>query len=106
MGLPRFAARPKIEIIGKKGTVMGSLSIWHWLIVLLVVFVLFGGSSKLKNVGSDLASAIKGFKEGMKDGGDAKASAAAPAAAPQQVGHQASAAPAAQVVDVEAKPKA
>jgi sec-independent protein translocase protein TatA len=84
---------------------MGSLSIWHWLIVLLVVFVLFGGSSKLKNLGTDLASAIKGFKDGMKDGGDAKANAAA-APAPAQVAHQASAAPAAQVVDVDAKPKA
>jgi len=51
---------------------MGSFSIWHWLIVLLVVVMIFG-TKKLKNVGSDLGSAVKGFKDGMKDGtsGDA-----------------------------------
>ena len=46
---------------------MGSLSIWHWLIVLLVVVMVFG-TKKLKNVGSDLGAAVKGFKDGMKDG--------------------------------------
>ncbi len=46
---------------------MGSLSIWHWLIVLVVVVMVFG-TKKLKNVGSDLGSAVKGFKDGMKDG--------------------------------------
>ena len=46
---------------------MGSFSIWHWLIVLLVIVLVFG-TSKLKNVGKDLGGAIKGFKEGMKDG--------------------------------------
>jgi sec-independent protein translocase protein TatA len=46
---------------------MGSLSIWHWLIVLVVVVLVFG-TKKLKNVGSDLGSAVKGFKDGMKDG--------------------------------------
>lgn len=49
---------------------MGSLSIWHWLIVLLVIILVFG-TSKLKNLGKDLGSAIKGFKEGMKEGTDA-----------------------------------
>ncbi|MFH0933782.1 MAG: Sec-independent protein translocase subunit TatA [Pseudomonadota bacterium] len=44
---------------------MGSLSIWHWLIVLLVVVLVFG-TKKLRNVGSDLGGAVKGFKEGMK----------------------------------------
>ncbi|MCS7101293.1 MAG: Sec-independent protein translocase subunit TatA [Burkholderiaceae bacterium] len=48
---------------------MGSLSIWHWLIVLLVIILVFG-TSKLKNLGKDLGAAIKGFKEGMKEGGD------------------------------------
>ncbi len=43
---------------------MGSLSIWHWLIVLLVVVLIFG-TKKLKNIGSDLGGAVKGFKEGM-----------------------------------------
>ena len=44
---------------------MGSLSIWHWLIVLLVIILVFG-TSKLKNMGKDLGGAVKGFKEGMK----------------------------------------
>jgi sec-independent protein translocase protein TatA len=48
---------------------MGSFSIWHWLIVLLVIVLVFG-TSKLKNMGKDLGGAIKGFKEGMKDGTD------------------------------------
>jgi sec-independent protein translocase protein TatA len=46
---------------------MGSLSIWHWLIVLLVVVLVFG-TKKLRNLGSDLGGAVKGFKEGMKSG--------------------------------------
>jgi sec-independent protein translocase protein TatA len=50
---------------------MGSLSIWHWLIVLVIVVMVFG-TKKLKNVGSDLGSAVKGFKDGMKDGGTAE----------------------------------
>lgn len=44
---------------------MGSLSIWHWLIVLLVVVMIFG-TKKLRNMGSDLGGAVKGFKEGMR----------------------------------------
>lgn len=46
---------------------MGSFSIWHWLIVLLIVVMIFG-TKKLKNMGSDLGGAVKGFKDGMKDG--------------------------------------
>jgi len=46
---------------------MGSFSIWHWLIVLLVVVMIFG-TKKLRNMGSDLGGAVKGFKDGMKDG--------------------------------------
>lgn len=46
---------------------MGSLSIWHWLIVLVIVMLVFG-TKKLRNIGSDLGGAVKGFKEGMKDG--------------------------------------
>lgn len=45
---------------------MGSLSIWHWLIVLVVIVLIFG-TKKLGNVGKDLGSAVKGFKEGMRD---------------------------------------
>ena len=46
---------------------MGSLSIWHWLIVLVIVMLIFG-TKKLRNIGSDLGGAVKGFKDGMKDG--------------------------------------
>jgi sec-independent protein translocase protein TatA len=55
---------------------MGSLSIWHWLIVLIVVLLVFGGTNKLSNLGSDLGKAIKGFKDGLK-GEDEKTSAGA-----------------------------
>lgn len=44
---------------------MGSFSIWHWLIVLLVVALIFG-TKNLRNIGSDLGGAVKGFKEGMR----------------------------------------
>ena len=46
---------------------MGTFSIWHWLIVLLVIILVFG-TKKLKNLGSDLGGAVKGFKEGLKEG--------------------------------------
>lgn len=46
---------------------MGSFSIWHWLIVLLIIVMVFG-TKKLRNVGGDLGAAVKNFKEGMKDG--------------------------------------
>lgn len=58
---------------------MGGLSIWHWLIVLLIVVMVFG-TKKLKNMGSDLGSAVKGFKDGMKDGGQAPADVPVPPA--------------------------
>ena len=48
---------------------MGTLSIWHWLIVLAIVVVVFG-TKKLRNIGSDLGGAVRGFKEGMKESGD------------------------------------
>jgi sec-independent protein translocase protein TatA len=44
---------------------MGSFSIWHWLIVLVVVMLIFG-TKKLGNMGSDLGKAVKGFKDGIK----------------------------------------
>jgi sec-independent protein translocase protein TatA len=44
---------------------MGSFSIWHWLIVLVVVVLVFG-TGKLRNAGSDLGKAVKGFKDGVK----------------------------------------
>ena len=48
---------------------MGSLSIWHWLIVLVIVLLVFG-TKKLRNVGTDLGGAVKGFKDGMKGEAD------------------------------------
>nr|WP_034330790.1 Sec-independent protein translocase subunit TatA [Herbaspirillum sp. B39] len=46
---------------------MGSFSIWHWLIVLVIVMLVFG-TKKLGNMGSDLGKAVKGFKDGVKGG--------------------------------------
>ena len=80
---------------------MGSFSIWHWLIVLVVVVLIFG-TKKLKNVGADLGSAVKGFKDGVKDG-TSSADAAAAAAPAQQVTAQKVGD--ANTVDVEAKTK-
>lgn len=80
---------------------MGSFSIWHWLIVLLIVVMVFG-TKKLKNMGSDLGGAVKGFKDGMKDG-----SASAddkPATAAGQVTNGAMASEKS-TIDVEAKQK-
>jgi sec-independent protein translocase protein TatA len=48
---------------------MGSLSIWHWLIVLLIVMLIFG-TKKLRNIGADLGGAVRGFKDGMREGAD------------------------------------
>ena len=76
---------------------MGSFSVWHWLIVLLIVVLVFG-TKKLKNIGSDLGGAVKGFKDGVRDG---SASAAEPAPPPQQVAQKT--AEAAHTVDVDAK---
>ena len=78
---------------------MGSFSIWHWLIVLLVVVLIFG-TKKLKNIGSDLGGAVKGFKDGMKSGGEAPPEADP---APPQVGTHKSASN--NTVDVEARTK-
>jgi len=76
---------------------MGSFSIWHWLVVLLIVVLIFG-TKKLKNLGQDLGGAVKGFKEGMKEGGDAAASNSESSAAdPKRVS--------ADTIDVEAKEK-
>ena len=81
---------------------MGSFSIWHWLIVLLVVVLIFG-TKKLKNIGSDLGGAVKGFKDGMKSGGE---SADADAVPPQQQVSSSKKVNDANTVDVETKTKA
>lgn len=60
---------------------MGSLSIWHWLIVAAIVAMVFG-TRKLRTIGSDIGGAVKGFKEGMKDA-DAPADEAAAQALPR-----------------------
>ena len=78
---------------------MGSFSIWHWAIVLLIVVLVFG-TKKLKNIGSDLGGAVKGFKDGVKDG---STSTDTPAAAPGQVAGQTAADKT--TIDVEAKQK-
>ncbi|MBA4255573.1 MAG: twin-arginine translocase subunit TatA [Polaromonas sp.] len=80
---------------------MGSLSIWHWLIVLLVVVLVFG-TKKLKNIGSDLGGAVKGFKDGMKEGGAAAEEAPAASAPKPQVAQSAAEKT---TIDVEAKTK-
>src|SRR5260370_18379834 len=45
---------------------MGTWSIWHWLVVLLIVLLVFG-TKKLRNIGADLGGAVRGFKDGMKE---------------------------------------
>lgn len=82
---------------------MGSFSIWHWLIVLLIVVMVFG-TKKLKNIGSDLGGAVKGFKDGMKEGTASEESPAAGAAPAGQVTNAASSAEKT-TIDVEAKQK-
>ncbi|MFJ2994815.1 Sec-independent protein translocase subunit TatA [Pandoraea sp. NPDC087047] len=63
---------------------MGSLSIWHWLIVLVIVMMVFG-TKKLRNIGSDLGGAVKGFKDGMKEGEGAPGAKEDPAAAAKEL---------------------
>jgi sec-independent protein translocase protein TatA len=48
---------------------MGTWSIWHWLVVLLIVLLVFG-TKKLRNIGADLGGAVRGFKDGMKESAD------------------------------------
>lgn len=45
---------------------MGSFSIWHWLIVLVILLLVFG-TKKLRNIGEDLGGAVKGFKDGIRE---------------------------------------
>lgn len=71
---------------------MGSFSIWHWLVVLVIVALIFG-TKKLRNIGGDLGGAVKGFKEGMKEANSEKPSEPI---AQQRVG---------ETIDVQAKEK-
>jgi sec-independent protein translocase protein TatA len=77
---------------------MGTFSIWHWLIVLLIVVMVFG-TKKLKNIGADLGGAVKGFKDGLKDG------TAAADDKPAQAAVQATVGDAKTTIDVEARQK-
>ncbi len=55
---------------------MGEFSIWHWLIVLVIVMMVFG-TKKLKNIGTDLGQAVKGFKDGIRSAEETDAAAGA-----------------------------
>ncbi|HYD77850.1 Sec-independent protein translocase subunit TatA [Ramlibacter sp.] len=79
---------------------MGSISIWHWLIVLLIVVLVFG-TKKLKNMGSDLGGAVKGFKDGMRDG----SAPDEPAPPASQVANKPSGGADKTTIDVEARNK-
>ncbi len=86
---------------------MGTFSIWHWLIVLLIIVLVFG-TKKLKNIGSDLGGAVKGFKDGVKDGSapaESTATTTAPATPPQQAPLAQPAGDNKTTIDVEARNK-
>ena len=76
---------------------MGTFSIWHWLIVLLIIVLVFG-TKKLKNIGSDLGGAVKGFKDGMKEGNTAPEDKPAAQVAAQPAAEKTT-------IDVDAKTK-
>lgn len=82
---------------------MGSFSIWHWLVVLLIVVLVFG-TKKLKNIGSDLGGAVKGFKDGVKDGTTTASDEPVPPAGQVSASSQAPAADKT-TIDVEARNK-
>ena len=52
---------------------MGTFSIWHWIVVLVIVLLIFG-TKKLRNLGGDLGGAIKSFKQSMKEDGETPSS--------------------------------
>jgi sec-independent protein translocase protein TatA len=66
---------------------MGSFSIWHWLVILAIVLLLFG-TKRLKNLGTDLGSAIKGFKSAVKDEEKKPEDAAAASTIPDSLAHK------------------
>lgn len=63
---------------------MGGLSIWHWLIVAVVVAVLFGGKGKLSSIMGDAAKGIKAFKDGLSSDDAAKPAPPPPGALPNE----------------------
>jgi sec-independent protein translocase protein TatA len=79
-----------------KEKIMGSMSIWHWVIVLVVVVAIFG-TAKLRNAGSDLGKAVKGFKDGVRGEDDERpVDPVNPVVPPQQVADKST-------IDVEAR---
>ena len=74
---------------------MGSFSIWHWLIVLVIVALIFG-TKKIRNMGEDLGGAVKGFKKGMNDANESSSKSEAVTQERVQ---------SADTIDVEAKQK-
>jgi sec-independent protein translocase protein TatA len=77
---------------------MGSMSIWHWLVVLVIIMLVFG-TKKLGNIGSDVGKAVKGFKDGVKGSEEENKAPGAPgSASTQQVADKST-------IDVEAKEK-
>ena len=81
---------------------MGGLSIWHWIIVLVVVLLVFG-TKRLRNAGRDLGEAVKGFKDGLKEG-EASASSSSATTQPPQVTQNSQKAEQT-TIDVEARQK-
>jgi sec-independent protein translocase protein TatA len=65
---------------------MGTWSIWHWLVVLVIVLLVFG-TKKLRNLGTDLGGAVRGFKDGMKEASADKSADAAASTVVQSSGH-------------------
>ncbi|MCD2517936.1 Sec-independent protein translocase subunit TatA [Massilia sp. G4R7] len=76
---------------------MGSMSIWHWVIVLVVVMLIFG-TKKIGNIGGDLGKAVKGFKDGVKGEEEKNAAPGSTTQPPQQVADKST-------IDVEARDK-
>ena len=76
---------------------MGSFSIWHWLVVLVIVALIFG-TKKIRNMGSDLGGAVKGFKDGMKEASQDKPVDQASTGTTQRVASD-------DTIDVQAKEK-
>ncbi|MDV6344105.1 MULTISPECIES: Sec-independent protein translocase subunit TatA [unclassified Nitrosomonas] len=75
---------------------MGTFSIWHWLVVLAIVVLVFG-TKKLRNLGNDLGNAVRGFKEGMKGAEESNTSNTSSSSQSQQITHRS--------VEAEAKEK-
>lgn len=77
---------------------MGSMSVWHWLIVLVIIMLVFG-TKKLRNIGQDLGGAVKGFKEGVREGEQGGTTVSGPA------GTQKTTVDGTRTIDIDAKEK-